>query len=129
MTLSNMRKLAMNMINRYKTNDTAVYPLLERSYSDRLADSQEKLMAIATFASLGTEESARRLSSFLMTLNSRRQSGAITRDEEQLARAIIVALGQTKQPLARPALNAVTSLDWVPAIKQLAQEALRQIGN
>jgi hypothetical protein len=129
LTLANMRKLAMNMITRYKTDDDAVYPLLERSYSDRLSDMDEKTSAIRTLAALGTEESARRLSNFLMTLNSRRQSGAITRDEEALARVVMTALGTTRQPIGRPALNAVLSLDWVPAIKAIAQESLRQIGN
>ena len=127
-TLANMRKLAIDMINRYKTDDEAIYPLLERSYLQGF-DTQEKLYAIAALASQGTDESARRLSKFLMDLNAKRQSGNIRQEDEQMVRAVIPALGQTKRPLGRPALNAVISLDWTPAVKTLAENAIKQIGN
>ena len=127
-TLASMRKLAINMINRYKTDDESIYPLLERSYT-RGFDTDEKLMAVAALASQGTDESARRLSAFLMDLNNKRQSGNIRQEDEQMVRAVIPALGQTGRPIARPALNAVISLDWTPAVKTLAQNAISQIGN
>ncbi|MCL1837069.1 MAG: hypothetical protein FWG46_05935 [Treponema sp.] len=127
-TLASMRKLAINMINRYKTEDESIYPLLERSYTQGF-DSDEKLRAIAALASQGTDESARRLSTFLMDLNAKRQSGNIRQEDEQMVRAVIPALGQTGRPIGRPALNAVISLDWTPAVKTLAQNAISQIGN
>ena len=127
-TLANMRKLSIDMINRYKTDDEAIYPLLERSYVQGF-DTQEKLYAIAALASQGTDESARRLSKFLMDLNAKRQSGNIRQEDEQMVRAVIPALGQTKRPLGKSALNAVIALDWTPAVKQLAENAIKQIGN
>ena len=126
-TLANMRLLSIRMINKYKTADESIYPLLERSFTQGAMD--EKLAAVAALAAQGTDESARRLSKFLMDLNARRQSGNIRQEDEQMVRALIPALGQTGRPIGRPALNAVVSLDWTPAVKTLAQNALRQIGN
>ena len=126
-TLAEMRKMAINMINRYKTEDESVYPLLERSYTQGNVD--EKIPALSALASQGTDESARILSKFLMDLNAKRQSGNIRQEDEQMVRAVIQALGQTRRPIGRPALNAVVALDWQPAVKTLAQNALRQIGD
>ncbi|MDR2258541.1 MAG: hypothetical protein LBE14_05270 [Treponema sp.] len=129
--LNQMRKLAMDMIKRYGTDDEAVYPLLERSYKQFAerndGDRDESLNAITTLAVLGTDESARRLSSYLMTINQKLQSGTLTRKDEDLVREIIPALGATRRPIARPALNSVTALGWTPAVKTLATEALRNI--
>jgi HEAT repeat protein len=129
--LNQMRKLAINMIYRYKTGDEAVYGLLERSYkqfAERIdGDRDEALDAIVTLGALGTDESARRLSSFLMDINKKLQSGAHTRKDEDLVREIIPALGKTGRPIARPVLNSVTALDWTPAVKALAVEALQNI--
>ncbi|MDR2476871.1 MAG: hypothetical protein LBD18_03690 [Treponema sp.] len=125
--LAEMRKLAMNMINRYGTSDEAVYAPLERSYTYGY-DSQEKLVAVATLASLRSDESARRLSKFLADLNAKRQSGNIRQEDEQMVRAVIPALGQAGRPLGRPVLNATINLDWTPAVKALASDALKQIG-
>ena len=127
-TLANMRKLSISMINRYKSDDEEIYRLLERSYNQGI-DSQEKLMAIAALASQGTDESARRLSRYLMDLNSKRQTGNIRQEDEQLVRAVITAIGQNGRPIGRPALNAVMALDWTHAVKRLAEEAIRRIGN
>ena len=124
-TLAEMRKMAINMINRYKSDDEAIYPLLERSYT--LGNVDEKIPALSALASQGTDESARVLSKFLMDLNAKRQSGNVRQEDEQMVRAVIQALGQTKRPIGRPALNAVVALDWQPAVKTLAQNALRQI--
>lgn len=129
--LNQMRKLAISMINRYGTEDEAVYPLLERSYKQFAerndGDRDEALDAIVTLAALGTDESARRLSSFLMTINQKLQSGTHTRKDEDLVREIIPALGRTGRPIARPALNSVTALNWTEAVKNLAREALQNI--
>jgi hypothetical protein len=125
-TLASMRKLAIDMINRYRTDDQSIYPLLERSYTQG-ADSDEKLRAVAALASQRTDEGAQSLSRFLMDLNSRRQAGNIRQEDEQMVRAIIPALGHAGRPIGRPALNAVIGLDWTPAVKTLAENALRAI--
>jgi hypothetical protein len=44
-----------------------------------------------------------------------------------MVREVIPALGHAGRPIGRPALNAVINLDWVPAVKTLAQQALSQI--
>jgi HEAT repeat protein len=126
-TLANMRKMAIRMINRYKTSDESIYPLLERSYTYGI-DEDEKLNAVTALASQGTDESARRLSKFLMDLNAKRQSGNIRREDEQMVRAVIPALGQTGRPIGIPALTAVDSLEWTPAVKKLAKDAIKLIG-
>jgi hypothetical protein len=129
--LNQMRKLAIDMIKRYGTEDEAVYPLLERSYKQFAerndGDRDESLDAITTLAVLGTDESARRLSAFLMTINQKLQGGTLTRKDEDLVREIIPALGATRRPIGRPALNSVTALNWTPAVKNLAAEALKNI--
>ncbi|MDR2028948.1 MAG: hypothetical protein LBP93_05355 [Treponema sp.] len=126
MNLASMRKQAINMIRRYGTGDAAVYPLLERSYKEGV-DAEERLNAVATLSSLGTEDAARLLSSFLMIINGKLQSGTLTQVDEQMVRAIIPALGATGQAVARPALRSVQALDWTNAVKNLATEALRNI--
>jgi hypothetical protein len=131
--LNQMRKLAINMINRYKTEDEAVYGLLERSYKQFAerndGDRDETLDAIVTLAALGTDESARRLSAFLMTINQKLQRGTHTRKDEDLARELIPALGKAGRPIgeATAALNSVTTLGWTEAVKNLAREALKNI--
>ncbi|MCL1932091.1 MAG: hypothetical protein FWF55_09780 [Treponema sp.] len=124
--LADMRKMSIGMINRYKTDDETIYPLLERSYTQGV-DTQEKLSAIAALASQGTDEAARRLSKFLMDLNAKRVSGNIRPEDEQMVRAIIPAIGQTGSNLGRPALSAVGASDWTPAVVSLANNALRQL--
>jgi predicted negative regulator of RcsB-dependent stress response len=124
--LADMRKMAIGMINRYKSEDEAIYPLLERSYTQGV-DTQEKLSAIAALASQGTEESAKRLSSYLMDLNAKRVSGNIRQEEEQMVRAIIPAIGQTGRSIGRPALSAVSASNWTPAVVALANNALKQL--
>lgn len=124
--LARMRKLSMNIIYRHGTDEDAVYPLLERSYKGGY-DNEEKFNAISTIAQLATDESARRLSSYLMVLNEKRQSNNIRPEDEQMVRAIIPALGKTGRTLGRPALNAVVGLDWTPAVKALANDAIKQL--
>lgn len=127
-TLANMRKMSIRMINRYKSDDETIYPNLERSYSFGW-DMDEKLSAVAALASQKTEESAKRLSKFLNDLNDKRQSGNIKPEDEQMVRAVIPALGQTGRASAKTVLNRVIAIDWTPAVKTLAQDAIKQIGN
>lgn len=126
MDLASMRKEAIGMLRRYGTSDAAVYPLLERSYKEGV-DTEERLGAVAVLSSLGTEDAARLLSSFLMIINGKLQSGTLTQVDEQMVRSIIPALGATGQAIARPALRSVQALDWTNAVKNLATEALRNI--
>jgi len=124
--LGNSRKLAIDMIRRYKTEDTTVLPLLERSYKEGI-DTEEKLNAVAALSAIGTDDAARLLSNFLLALNAKRKANNITQEDEQLVRAVIPALGATGKSVARPALQAVEYQDWTNYVKTLAQDALKQI--
>ncbi|MDR2631743.1 MAG: hypothetical protein LBC60_12545 [Spirochaetaceae bacterium] len=124
--LTNLRKLAIGMINRYRTEDTAVYPLLEHSYRQG-TDTQEKFDAVAALASLGTDDAVRLLSSFLMVMNSKLQSNNVSMDDQQMTRALISAIGDAGNSQGRPALNVVLSLTWTDTIKRLANDALSRL--
>jgi hypothetical protein len=124
--LTNIRKLAIDMINRYHTEDAAVYPLLERSYRQG-TDTQEKYDAVATLASLGTDEAVGLLSSFLMVMNAKLQSNSVTTADLQMTRALLAAIGETGNAQGRPAVNVVLSLNWTDTIKRLANETLTRL--
>jgi hypothetical protein len=124
--LTNTRKLALSMIRRYGTEDTNVYPLLERCYKEG-ADEEEQIAALAALSALATDDSARRLSSFLADMNERLRRGTLTREDERMVRVIIPALGNTGRSLARTALRSVLNLDWTGAVQRLAQDALKKI--
>jgi hypothetical protein len=124
-TLADMRKMSIGMISRYKTDDETIYPLLERSYIQ--GDIDEQRTAITALGSLGTEESAKRLSSYLMDLNAKRISGNIRREDEDMVRQVIQQLGRTGQSVGRQALNAVGASNWTPAVVTLANNALKQL--
>ena len=124
-TLTDMRKMAIGMIQRYKSDDESIYPLLDRSYTQ--GEGDEKLSAIRALASQGTDEAAQRLSNYLMELNAKRMSGNIRPEDEQMVRAIIPAIGQTGRAAGRPALNAVGASNWTPAVVALANNALKQL--
>jgi hypothetical protein len=114
------------MINQYHTEDAAVYPLLERSYRYG-TDTQEKLDTTAALASLATDEAVELLSSFLMTINGRLQSRAVTLDDQQMVRALIAAIGTAGNPQGRAVLNVVLSINWNEPVKRLANENLEKL--
>jgi HEAT repeat protein len=124
--LTSNRKLALSMIRRYGTEDTNVYPFLERCYKEG-TDEEEQIAALAALSALATDDSARRLSSFLADMNERLRRGTLTREDERMVRVIIPALGNTGRPLARVALRSVLNLDWTGAVQRLAQDALKKI--
>jgi len=125
--LADMRKLSLNMIGRYRSNDQAIYQLMRKSYLNRDSDAQEKIAAINAIASQKTDEAAALLSEFLTTLNQRYST--LNQEETQMIRVIIPALGNTGRPSARTALTQVTKLDYTSGIKTLATQALNQIPN
>ncbi|MDR2073069.1 MAG: hypothetical protein LBP60_06530 [Spirochaetaceae bacterium] len=124
--LTSTRKLSLSMIRRYGTEDTNVYPLLERCYREGV-DEEEQIAAIAALSALATDDSARRLSSFLYDMNTRLGRGTLTKEDERMIRVIIPALGNTGRPLARNALRSVLQADWTGAVQRLAQDALKKI--
>ena len=126
--ISEMRKYAIDMINKYRTNDDSVYPLLDRSMKNG-NDASEKIKAIGALASQKSDEGTEVLSSYLRSLNNRQQSGGLTRDELNIVKAIIPALGHTENSKAREPLNQVTVINYTKEVKKLADNALKQIPN
>jgi hypothetical protein len=126
MDLVKTRKLCISMINRYKTGNTLVYPLLERSYKDG-NDEEEKLGAISALASLANEDSVRLLSSFVGVINERLRDGSLRQRDERLIRALIPALAQTGRSEAAPALRSIQNVDWPTAVKRLAADELKKV--
>jgi HEAT repeat protein len=122
--LANTRKLAISMIRRYGTDDASVYPLLERSYTGGI-DEEEQFGTVMALAALGTDDSARLLSNFLLAINTNLRRGLLTQGDERMVRAIIPALGATGRSLGAPALRDVLAADWTNAVKNLANEALK----
>jgi hypothetical protein len=125
--LADLRKLAIDMIRRYKSDDPTIYMLMRRSYTIKDADIQEKMAAINAIAAQKTDEAADLLSEFLTTLNGR--PNGLSQEETQIIRVLIPALGNTGRPSARTALMQVTKLDYTSGIKTLANQALNQIPN
>jgi hypothetical protein len=125
-TIILMRKLSINMIRRYGTEDANVYPLLERSYREA-ADTEEQITVVATLGALASDDSARILSGFLTDINNRLARGTLNQEDERMVRVIIPALGDTGRPAARQVLRATLQADWTGTVPRLAQEALRKI--
>lgn len=125
--VARMRKTSIDMIRRYGTSDPTVYSLLERSYKEGF-DDDEKLTSIQTLGTLATEDSAKLLNSFLMILIGKMQSGALSRIEGDMLRAIIPAIGAIGSATSRPPLRTLLALDAATnAIKTLANDALSKL--
>jgi len=127
--LADMRKMAIKMINRYKTDDNSVYPLLEKSYTNG-EDPQEKLEAIAALISLGTEESTQRLVKFLTVWNDKRESNNIKPEDEaeRYVKDIVKGIGTIGRLSGAQALIRVKAIPgWNKAVKDLAEEARKKL--
>jgi hypothetical protein len=114
------------MINKYKTEDAQIYPLLERSYKEG-NDEEERLGAVAALASLASDESLRLLSSFVGVINEKLRDGSLRQRDERMIRALIPALGKTGRSEAAPALRSIQGVDWPHAVKRLASEELKKV--
>jgi hypothetical protein len=134
--IASIRKLAISMIRRYGAPDEPmIYTLLGRSYDEGI-DTQEKLDAIDALTALATENAAQTLVSRLEAINQKlndsgRQGGGLTRQEEQLIRALIPALGTTKTTgnQARLTLQAIAdNSQGTSAVRKLAAKALKDLG-
>jgi hypothetical protein len=124
--LAGIRKLAMDMIRAYGSDDEKVYVLLENCYK-RGINQEEQITAIAALSALGTDEAVQKLSNFLFELNDKLYWGVLTKVDERMARSIIPALGNTRRPKAKEPLLMVLQCDWVYDIHKLAEDALKKI--
>ncbi|GHU84753.1 hypothetical protein FACS189473_2760 [Spirochaetia bacterium] len=128
MILTNIRKLSINMIREYGTEDPAVYPLLEKSYNDGI-DEEERLGAVSALSVLASNDSVRLLSAFIVAMNVRLQDGTLTQGDERTIRALIPALGATGNSDGALALRSVQNTSWTNAVKRLAATALKNISD
>jgi tetratricopeptide (TPR) repeat protein len=125
-TLSRIRKMAIEMLVKYGSSTPEAVPLLERCYKEGI-DMEEKLGAVTALSLNKSEEAAQALSSFLLNMNTKRRANDIKQEDERMVRALIPALGAQGSPKGRIALQQVELTDWTNAVKVLAAEALKKL--
>jgi hypothetical protein len=127
--LAAMRKLALTIIKRCGTQDSAAYPEIDKSYGRIGVDRQERLYAIDALAALASDDSVRLLTGYLRDLTERQRSGAFTNEDGVTARAIIPALGEIGKAAARTELLRVQQLPvWAASnYRALATQALQKL--
>lgn len=126
-SLVRMRKLALDMITRYGTDDEKVYALLDRSYRYG-ADEEEQLGVIGALGKLASDNAVQQLSTYAVMINERLQWETLTQRDERLMRALIPALGASGNTAGKPVLQHVMVLDWNYNIHNIAQDALNNLG-
>ncbi|MDR2071035.1 MAG: HEAT repeat domain-containing protein [Treponema sp.] len=126
MDLVRIRKLCISMINRYKTGNSQVYPLLERSYTEG-TEEEERFGAVSALASLASEDSIRLLSAFVKDINEKLREGTLRQKDERMIRALIAALGQTGRSEVVSVLVSIQSVDWPTAVKRLAAQEIEKL--
>jgi len=89
-------------------------------------DVNERLNAVMALEINGSDEATKILSTFLDQQNQRQLRGTQEADN-RFTIALIRALGMTKNPLARPVLQAVEYSNYTPAMVKISKEALQQI--
>lgn len=123
--LGSLRSTAINaLINLQSKSPASLEPL--RKVIERNYDLNERLNAVLSLGINGSDEATRILSSFLDRQNQRQLSGT-QEAENRFTIALIRALGMTKNPLARPVLQAVEFSNYTPAMVRISKEALQQI--
>jgi HEAT repeat protein len=126
--LAGMRKLALNMLRRYGTADASVYPNINLSFT-RNYDIDEKLAAVNALAALKSEEAVSLLISYLKEIHTKRLRNNWSNTDEQTIRALISALGSTRNRKAQPVLVEIANTSvYTGAINNLAAAALKDVG-
>jgi hypothetical protein len=120
--LISMRKLALDMISRYGSEDETVLPLLNRSYRYG-ADEEEQFNTIAALAKIANDDAVQLLGTYVIDLNEKQARKAFKQMDERRIRALIGGLGATQNPNAKPYLQLILGLDWTTPIVKLARQA------
>jgi hypothetical protein len=125
--LCDLRKKAIGMLIALKSKDDSSVPLLKKAYESGY-DTDEKLVAVQALSVIATDLATSTLADFLNALGDRKKSGIWTQDDERMLRAVIQALGATKNKKGRDALLAIKTspATWPNAIISLATDALSQ---
>jgi hypothetical protein len=126
--LAQIRKFSIDMIRRYgMEDDNTVYINLARCYREGI-DINEKLDAVEALSAIATNQAAALLNNFILAIHQRRQSNALTREDDQMIRALITALGATKRSVGKTSLTMVQqSPSWTNTIRSLAAVALEDL--
>lgn len=123
--LGTLRAAAINaLINLQSKSPASIEPL--RKVIEQNYDVNERLNAVLALGINGSDEATKILASFLDRQNQRQLSGTQEADN-RFTIALIRALGMTKNPLARPVLQAVEYSNYTPAMVRISKEALQQI--
>lgn len=123
--LGTLRATAINaLINLQSKSPASIEPL--RKVIEQNYDVNERLNAVLALGINGSDEATKILASFLDRQNQRQLSGTQEADN-RFTIALIRALGMTKNPLARPVLQAVEYSNYTPAMVRISKEALQQI--
>jgi len=125
-TLSRIRKTAIEMFVKYGSSTPDAVPLLERCYKEGI-DMEEKLGAVTALSMNKSDESAQALANFMLNMNTKRRANDIKQEDERMVRALIPALGAQGSTKGRIALQQVELTDWTNAVKVLAAEALKKL--
>jgi hypothetical protein len=123
LAVADLRKISINMITRYGTTDSAVYPLLKRSYEE-VSDDDEKIAVIRALAALDSEDSAKQLSSYAMTILGRQTDNTRNRTDDTMIRELIPALGAVGTATSRSTLETIANTADTPAVQRLAQDMM-----
>ncbi|MDR2150655.1 MAG: hypothetical protein LBO67_07580 [Spirochaetaceae bacterium] len=130
-----LRKLAIDMINRYGVADekvllygtrNSVLSLLDQSYRHG-ADDREQRGAIAALGSIGSDASIKQLGNYLDEIDGRLERGYLTKVDERYVRDIILAIGSSGNSIARTILIYSSNLDWSASVYQLLNTTLNQL--
>ena len=135
-------KAAIPMLQKYKAADRvemvdeeqdldirlSVSDELQKLYSDRRSNQDDKKAIIAALSFQATVESATQLAKILEALNTRqRQMGQLNNSELELLTIIIPAIGNTRQPAGRDALSMIERINYTETIKRAARKELEKL--
>jgi hypothetical protein len=120
--------LALDILRRQggPLEDGTVYTSIEKSYDQNVIG--ERLTAIALLGVLANKESVGLLIKFCTALNENNRSNTGSAEDERIMRAIVQAMGETKDPDCKNILKITTQGNWSNTIKNLVNTALTKVG-
>ncbi len=105
------------------TLEFSVEYYLNRSYRYS-ADTEEQLYTIDAFAKIASDSAVSYMGTYTTELNDRKIRRSLSHTDERRIRALIHALGATKNQNAKPHLQAILQVNWTEYILQQAQQTM-----
>jgi hypothetical protein len=125
--LTDFRRLALQMIRQYGSNEAAAtYTAMRRSLQDGNLD--EKLDCIPALGALKTPESLTVILDYVQRLNENRRVGASQPVDDRLMRSFIPAMRESSDPRVKDALFQIQSAPWSNTVLGMVKDALDKIG-